>query len=74
MTNLYVIFENKEPKIRFHYHNNISLTWGLIIINFIKKQILIFVLFLFFYLFDTVNDKLSSFYNYLILLKHTCSQ
>ena len=36
---------------------------------------LFYFIFLFsFYLFDTVNDKLSSFYNYLILLKHTCSQ
>ena len=77
MTLICTIFENKEQKIRFHYHNNISLTWGLIIINFIFFFLiffLVFVLLFFFYLFDTVNDKLSSFYNYLILLKHTCSQ
>ena len=66
MTNLYVIFENKEPKIRFHYHNNISLTWGLIIINFIKKKLLIFVLFLFFYFFIFLIQLMISWAVFLI--------
>jgi hypothetical protein len=120
-------------KLQHVYHNNISLTWGLIITNFIffinfcfsfcsffffLIQLMIsWAVFIIprnpgfeddvvyheqcssplktgyclqrnfsstyqefhcknlsFYLFDTVNDKLNSFYNYLILVKHTCSQ
>ena len=66
MTLTCTIFVNKEQKIGFHYHNNISLTWGLIIINYIFFINFCFSLCSFFFiLFDTVNDKLSSFYNYL---------